>query len=99
MSWNLDLRIALRSLARTPGFLITAVLSLGLGLGAGASAFSVIDAVRLRSLPFKDADRLVLLSEVPVPDVPGAKAPAPDACRSACGVVSENLFSLLGVRQ
>jgi putative ABC transport system permease protein len=60
-----DWRIALRSLTRTPAFTVTAVLSLGLALGAGAAAFSVIDAVRLRALPFPDGDRLVLLTEVP----------------------------------
>ncbi len=62
---DLDFKAALRSLARSPGFLATTVISLALGLGAAASAFGVIDAVRFRALPFKDADRLVIISEVP----------------------------------
>ena len=61
----LELRAALRSLARSPGFLITAVLSLALGIGAAAAAFGVIDAVRLRTMPFPEADRLVIVREVP----------------------------------
>ncbi len=79
MILDLDARSALRSLARTPGYLITAVLSLSLGIGATAAAFGVIDAVRLRALPFKDGDRLVQLSEVPRIAVAGS-------CRSACSV-------------
>ena len=54
-----ELRFALRSLLRSPGFLITAVGSLSIAIGASVAAFSVIDAVRLRALPFLGADRLV----------------------------------------
>jgi predicted permease len=59
------LRLAARSLSRTPVFLATTVLSLALGIGASAAAFSVLDAVRFRALPFPDAERLVIIQEVP----------------------------------
>ncbi len=61
----LDLRAAIRSLARSPGFLAAAVLSLSVAIGASAAAFSVVDAVRFRTLPFPAGDRLVVLSERP----------------------------------
>jgi putative ABC transport system permease protein len=130
--------VALRSLLRTPAFLVTALLSIGLSVGTAATAFGVIDAVRFRALPFKNGDRIVLLSEVASGD--GARPTAARACAIACdmqyvtydalrpltfrtldmvaaftagtktmdvggdpvpvlaGVVSENLFDLLGVQ-
>jgi putative ABC transport system permease protein len=60
-----DVEIAVRSLGRTPGFVTAAVMSLGLAIGAGVAGFGVLDAVRFRALPFPNADRLVLISEVP----------------------------------
>jgi predicted permease len=54
-----DIRYALRQLARSPGFALTAVLALSLGVGAASAIFSVIDAVLLRPLPFANQDRLV----------------------------------------
>jgi hypothetical protein len=58
-----NLRYAIRTLARTPGFTITVVMTLALGIGANTAVFSVIDAILIKSLPFPDADRLVALSE------------------------------------
>jgi len=82
---------ALRSLFRSPGFLATAVISLGLGLGAGAAAFSVLDAVRFRALPFPDGDRLVVLSEVPANPIERSST----GCRTGCDVSYETFTKVL----
>jgi hypothetical protein len=55
-----DVRFAGRTLLRSPGFAIAAILTLALGVGATTAIFSVVDGVLLRSLPFPAADRLVV---------------------------------------
>src|SRR5512137_957140 len=56
-----DVRLALRSFTRNPGFALAAVLSLAIGIGANTSIFSVANALLLRPLPYKESNRLVIL--------------------------------------
>jgi putative ABC transport system permease protein len=58
-----NLRYSFRTLAKSPGFAATVVLTLALGIGANSAVFSAIDAVLLRPLPFPDSDRLVSIKQ------------------------------------
>ena len=55
------IRTTLRRLARTPGFTVVSILTLGLGIAGTTAAFSVVNAVLLRPLPYRDPERLVQL--------------------------------------
>src|SRR5882762_6530337 len=68
-SWNWleslarDLRFSLRTLRRTPGFTVIAILVMALGIGANVALFTVVRGVLLKPLPFLDPNRLVMLYE------------------------------------
>ena len=55
-----DLRFGVRMLLKKPGYTVVAVLTLSLGIGSTTAIFSVVDAVLLRPLPYRDAERLVV---------------------------------------
>src|SRR3954471_16115774 len=59
--WPKDLVYAFRSLRKTPVFLVTSVATIALGIGASTAIFSVTNAVLLRPLPYRDAERLVVV--------------------------------------
>ena len=72
-SIGMDARYAFRRLAKSPGFSITAILTLALGIGATTAIFSAAFALLLRSLPFQHADRIIGIYETHPQIVGGAE--------------------------
>ena len=66
-----DVRYAVTIMRRNPGFTAAGLLTLALGIGATTAVFSIVYGVLLRPLPYRDADRLMRLSE----EHPGANSP------------------------
>jgi putative ABC transport system permease protein len=59
-----DVRLAIRSLTKAPGFALAAILTLALGVGATSAIFSVVNGVVLRPMPYPDPESLVMVWEV-----------------------------------
>src|SRR5437660_11427814 len=106
MSFLHDLRVALRSLARTKGLAITVVLTLALGIGANAAIFSLVRGVLLRPLVNSDEERLIYIKqsapgisprEVPfsVPEIQDLRAGVKTL--SSFGEFSTVVFTMIGL--
>jgi putative ABC transport system permease protein len=100
-----DVRFALRQLRKNPGFTAIAVSTLALGIGANSAMFSVVDAVLLRPLPYRNASRAVELfesrpreNELKVPVAPGDFYEWRDKAKSfeQLAAVDENISNLTG---
>jgi putative ABC transport system permease protein len=101
-----DLRYAVRGLARSPGFSTIAVLTLALGIGANTAIFSVINALLIRALSYRDPDRLVLLWERqpngysnPISDATFADWIRENDSFSGLAAISETSVNLSGATQ
>jgi putative ABC transport system permease protein len=98
-----DIRSARRTLWKTPGFALVAILTLGLGIGANTAIFSVVYGVLLDPLPFRDADSLYDISTL-YPDGTAYTLSAPDFMSvrqdartlEQVEVFSVGMFTLLG---
>ena len=92
-----DLRYGMRMLVKNPGFTVVAVITLALGIGANAALFSVVNGVLLKSLPFKDPDRLLFVWEtnarMRIPAMPASKLNYRDWKEQ------NNSFDLIAARQ
>ncbi|HEX2449795.1 MAG TPA: ABC transporter permease [Gemmatimonadales bacterium] len=99
------MRLALRSLAKSPGFATAVVLTLALGIGANTAVFSVLRGVMLRPLPHRDGDRLLYLRQsaantgqqdiwFSVPEIADIRAGAPSL--AAVAEFSSLTFNLIG---
>jgi hypothetical protein len=91
-----DLRYALRRLLSSPGFTLTAILTLAFGIGATTAIFSIVEGVLLRPLPFPDQARLVTLGDILEGVKYGAGAPGVTAPGTRIYMRDTHAFSGLG---
>lgn len=91
-----DMRYALRRLLKSPGFTLTAVLTLAFGIGVTTAIFSIVEGVLLRPLPFPDQARLVTLGDVLEGVKYGADAPGVTAPGIRIYMRDTRAFSSLG---
>jgi len=91
-----DMRYALRQLRKSPGFTLTAVLTLAFGIGATTAIFSIVEGVLLRPLPFSDPGRLVTLGDILEGVQYGADAPGVTAPGIRIYMHDTHAFSSLG---
>ena len=88
-----DLRYGARMLLTKPGFTAVAVIALALGIGANTAIFSVVYAVLLRPLPYRDADRL-MVANISVPDYRDLKES--NQVFDEVAIWASNLYNLSG---
>jgi predicted permease len=84
-----DFRFAFRQLRKSPGFTLTAVITLALGIGANTAIFSLVDSIMLRPLPFPHQDRLVRIDS-------GDVSPFPKGWIKALGEHSDSFAAVSG---
>ena len=75
----MDLRYSIRTLARTPGFTAIAVITLALGIGANTAIFSLVHAVLLKPLPFRDPSKLIAIWDTYLPQYAKLGVSPPEA--------------------
>ena len=80
-----DFKFAVRTLRKSPGFTLTAVLTLALGIGANTAIFTLVDSIMLRPLPFPQQDRLMRIGYSSVPGGDPSNSPFPKGWVRALG--------------
>ncbi len=94
-----DVRYGLRSMRRTPGFTLVAILTLALGIGANTAMFSVIYAALLRPLPFPNPEELYVLRERGLMTNPADESPVSPRNLLDWQATNKSFASIAGFRQ